>query len=195
MDFETVFRLIIDKFQKNNVRFAIIGGFALHMAGYTRATQDIDFLVAKEDMPKVKEIMASFGYELLHESEDVSNFHGKMTELGRVDFLHAHRKYTKKMLERAREYDILNNAYKGKFVGPEDLIGLKVQSSSNDPDRYHRDMADIEFLIRANAGQLNIDWIREYFQLFDREDELNEILIRVKNVNPQRKTRNTQRRT
>ena len=54
MDFEAVFKLILEQFSKHKIRFAVIGGFALHAAGFPRATQDIDFLLHHEDMPKLK---------------------------------------------------------------------------------------------------------------------------------------------
>ena len=179
MDFKAVFQLLIESFRKAGVDFALIGGFALHSAGYTRATQDIDFLVAKEDAPKVKSILLANSYELLHESEDVSNFSSPIGALGRVDFLYAHRKYTRGMLQRAPERDFLNGALKVKIIVPEDLIGLKVQSSSNDANRYHQDMADIEAVIRANRDKLNMALIREYFELFQRGKELDGILERL----------------
>ncbi len=165
-------------FQKYRIRYALIGGFALHAAGYTRATQDIDILVRKEDGAKVKRIMESFGYKAVHESEDVSNYVGKIKPLGQVDFIHAHRQYARQMLEQAKDAEILNRRFKVKVVRPEDIIGLKVQSSSNQPERYHQDMADIEHLIRANRDQLEMNLLREYFDLFDRGRELNDILER-----------------
>jgi hypothetical protein len=154
----------------------------LHTAGVTRTTEDIDFLVLKEDMPKVKKIMLSYGYELLYESEDVSNFLGGMDELGKIDFLHAHRKYAKSMLQRAEKKEIIGGKFKIKVVKAEDIIGLKVQSSSNDPARYHQDMADIEGVMRANYKNLDMHLIKEYFALFNREKELNEILEKLGNV-------------
>lgn len=182
MNFEAVFKLLIESFDKVGIDFALIGGFALHTVGVVRATGDIDLLVAKEDMPKVKRIMLSYGYELLHESEDVSNFLGRMGELGRVDFLLAHRKYAKLMLARAQKKAILDNKFKIKVIQPEDLIGLKVQSSSNDPKRYHQDRADIESIICANYKGLDMKLIREYFALFEREKELDEIVGKIKNA-------------
>ena len=182
MDFEAVFRLLIENFQEGKVDFAVIGGFALHVAGYARATKDIDFLVEKGDMPKVKRIMLSYGYELLHESQDASNFLGKLPELGKVDFLHAHRRYARAMLERAQDKDILNGKFRVRVITPEDLIGLKIQSSSNDPDRYHQDMADIESIIRANFKDMDMSLIREYFVLFDREKELEQTLEKMSNA-------------
>lgn len=182
MDFEAVLRWLIENFNAQNVRFALMGGFAMHASGYMRSTQDLDILVLKEDMLKVKDLMFSFGYELIHESEDVSHFSGKLRQLGHVDFLHAHRSYAKNMLQRAKECGILNNNFKVKVLAPEDLIGLKVQSSSNDATRYHQDLADIEFLIGMNAATLNMDLVKEYFSLFHREDELEKILKKIQNA-------------
>ncbi len=179
MNFDSVLKLLIENFEKHQIRFALMGGFALHVAGFTRATQDIDFLIDREDLPKVKGLMFSFGYELLHESEDTTNFLGKLKELGKVDFLHAHRSYAKAMLQRARDHEVFDGKFKIKVIVPEDLIGLKVQASSNDPERYHQDMADIEYVLKANKGRLNLDLVREYFELFHREKELEGILEKI----------------
>ncbi|MBI3252334.1 MAG: nucleotidyltransferase [Candidatus Omnitrophica bacterium] len=176
MNFEAVLKLLVENFQKHNIRFALIGGFALQASGYTRASEDIDFLSAKEDMPKVKGILLAHGYEAIHESEDVSTFVSRLSQLGRVDFLHAHRKYTRAMLERAVERNVFGGRIRIKVVTPEDLIGLKVQSSSNDPARYHRDMADIEELMKAHRGKLDVTLLKEYFGLFGRQKELEKLL-------------------
>ncbi len=75
--------------------------------------------------------------------------------------------------------DILGGQYKVRVIIPDDLIGLKVQSSSNDATRHHQDMADIEAILRLHQGKLNMAVIREYFALFEREKELNSALRRV----------------
>ena len=176
MDFEIVSKLILDSFKKSNVRFALIGGFALHVSGITRATKDIDFLVNKEDMPKVKKLMKEFGYDLIHESEDVSNFWGNLSSLGAIDFLHAHRSYALAMLERAKMKDILNGQFSVKVVIPEDLIGLKVQAIANDIKRYQQDMVDIQSILEVHYKKLDMTLIEEYFNLFGKKDELERIL-------------------
>ncbi len=182
MDFESVFRLILDKFKKENITFGLIGGFALHSAGFSRATTDIDFLVAKEDLSKVRKVMLGYGYQLLSETEDISNYLGVMEDQGKVDFLHAHRKYSRNMLVRAVEKDILKGKFKTKVVIPEDIIGLKLQSSSNDPRRKAKDMDDIEHLIEINFKNIDLTIIREYFALFNRTGELEDILKRINNA-------------
>ena len=102
----------------------------------------------------------------------MSNYLGTKIELGRVDFLHAHRSYTRAMLARAASKKILDGKFELRVLGPEDLIGLKVQSMANDPSRYNRDMSDIESLISENRATLNMQLIREYFKLFGLERTL-----------------------
>ncbi len=182
MDFKAVFELLIKCFKKEGIDFALIGGFAVQASGYTRATQDIDLLVMKRDAPKIKEIMLSYGYEMVHETDEISMFVGKIKKMGEVDFMHAHRKYAMAMLQNAQYKDILNGKFKIKVIRPEDLIGLKVQSSFNNKDRYHHDMADVEAVLKANKGRLDIALIKEYFDLFGRGDEFKQIMERLDNA-------------
>ena len=172
MDFILVFKFITETFRRENIDFALIGGFALQAAGVTRTTLDIDMLILSSDSSKIKKIMLSHGYELIHESKDVLNFVGKKFELGRVDFLIAHRKYTLAMINRAKEKPVFQGKINIKVLKIEDQIGLKVQSSSNDPKRYHKDMADIRLLMENNYKKLDMKILDEYFRLFNRQNEL-----------------------
>lgn len=182
MDFTLVFKFLIEKFKQNNIDFALIGGFALQAVGLTRTTRDIDLLVLSENAAKIKDVMCRYGYRLIYESDDVLNFLSDKFELGRVDFLLAHRIYTKAMLKRAEEKNILKSKFRIKVIAPEDLIGLKVQSSSNDPGRMRQDMADIEMIVRNNYSLLDMNLVREYFRLFDREKDLDSIIEEIKNA-------------
>lgn len=182
MDFKNVFKFIIEKFNAQKIDFALIGGFALQAVGLTRTTRDIDMLIVAQDSSTIKDIMLSYGYHLLHESKDVLNFSSKKYELGRVDFLLAHRTYALNMLKNAKESTIINGKFKIKVIAVEDLIGLKVQSSSNDPERKNQDMADIEKLIEMHYRSLNISLVKEYFDLFERGYEFSQLVEKYKNV-------------
>ena len=182
MDFDLVFKNILESFQKEKINFAIIGGFALQAYGMTRATQDIDLLVLIEDKEKVKKIMIGQGFELRHESKDVMNFFGIVPILGRVDFIIAHREYARDMLNKAVEKEILNGKFKVKVITIEDQIGCKVQSSTNDKERHQKDLLDIEWLIKSNYPNLNMNLVREYFKIFNRENELDGLMDKIKNA-------------
>ena len=182
MDFALIFKFLIENLTREKIDFALVGGFALQAVGITRTTRDIDLLVLSQDSPKIKEIMLKHRYELLHESEDVLNFSSKDVELGRVDFLLAHRKYALAMLKRAKEESVFGGTFKIKVLRVEDQVGLKIQASSNDPKRLHQDMADIRMLIETHYPKLDIQLIREYFSLFNREKELDGLLREIKDA-------------
>jgi len=182
MDFILVFKFLLETFKHEKIDFALIGGFALQAVGITRTTGDIDMLVLSENKEKIKDIMIKHGYKLIHESSNVLNFYSEKFELGRIDFLLAHRKYAVSMLRRAEERDVFKGAFKIKVIKIEDQIGLKVQASSNDSTRALKDMADIEQLIMNNYSKLDTGFLREYFRLFDREAELDKIIERARNA-------------
>jgi hypothetical protein len=46
----------------------------------------------------------------------------------------------------------------------------------------HQDMADIELLIKHSYPNLDLAILKEYFGLFERAKQLNEILERIKNA-------------
>lgn len=110
------------------------------------------------------------------------NFRDKEFDLGRIDFLLARRKYTLDMLNRAGDQPVLDGRFTVKTVRPDDLIGLKVQSSSNDRGRYYQDMADIRSILANERGKLDMDHVREYFRMFGREKELEGLLKGVENA-------------
>jgi hypothetical protein len=175
MDFEAVAKYVLEKFRAGRVRFAVIGGFALHAAGFPRATRDIDFLVHVEDVPAVKAILTGFGYDTIHESKDVINFWGKLKELGGIDFIIAHRPYALAMLDRAKTYEMLPG-YNAKVAVPEDIIALKLQAMENDPDRCLQDMADVQWLVKNHKASLDIGLLKEYFGIFGKTEVLEGLL-------------------
>ena len=133
---------------------------------------DLDLLAEGGRADDVDQLLRARGYECLYRNENVANYAGENAERGRVDFLFATRDYGRAMLRRARPYPILGRSI--AVVDASDLIGLKVQSSSNDSSRMRHDLADIERLLQS--GELDLDRVREYFSLFDREKELDALL-------------------
>ena len=62
-------------------------------------------------------------------------------------------------------------------VTAEDLIALKLQARKNNPDRI-QDTADIERLFEYNRDRLDIEYMRQFFRLFECEEYLDELLKR-----------------
>lgn len=177
MKFSKALPILFDDFEKAGIDFSLIGGVALYFHGAARTTFDVDFLILLAQSDRVNDIMKKWGYTLLHRSGDAANYASENKEMGQVDFLFAHRKYALAMLQRAEKREIMG--HRVKVLRSEDLIGLKVQSSSNDPQRASRDQSDIEDIIRRNAKTLDWELVAEYFKLFDREDELRDLKKRL----------------
>ena len=175
MDFERVLRGLVSEFSAHEVPYALTGGFALGALGVPRATMDIDFLVARDALPQVDEIMQRRGYRLAFRSENVSHFVSDSAGTGQVDYLHAFREISTGMLKRASELPAFAGSLRIRTLQPEDIIGLKVQALTNDPRRQHQDLADIETLAERYSGDIDWQRVREYFALFDRLELYDEI--------------------
>src|ERR1019366_10415654 len=56
------FDLIVRRFARAKLRYAVAGGLAVGLHGYVRATQDMDFLLHQEDLAKAKAMLRRLGY-------------------------------------------------------------------------------------------------------------------------------------
>jgi hypothetical protein len=175
MDFKLVLSKLLTSFEKENIQYALMGGFALGAWGVPRSTVDIDFLVHREDMEKVDAIMRGLGYECRQKTENVSQYLSPLKIFGEVDFLHAFRTPSLSMLESAEEKKMFGDTVSVKVLKIEDLIGFKVQAVANDESRKAVDIADIESLIAYNKDRLNWSLIEEYFTLFGLIELYNDL--------------------
>ncbi len=171
MDFKTVTLNLLSAFENERVSYALIGGFAVSLWGYQRATVDMDFLVKRDDMKKVRQIVEELGYRCIHATDNVTQFESEDKLKGKLDFLHAFRPASLSMLERAAHKKIFDGDQTIPVILPEDLIGLKIQAIKNDPSRTALDMTDIEALMRIFGAVLDWKRIEEYFDLFGMQEE------------------------
>lgn len=172
MDLRNVLIEIHTALDERGIDHALIGGLALTVHGAARATIDLDFLADGERDDDVDELMRSRGYECLYRSEKVGNYLSEDRERGRIGSLFVRRILGRAILDRANRYEVLGQNV--RVVDAADLIGLKVQAYSNDPRRRNRDLADIQRVLRnGNPDRIRV---REYFQLFDCEKDLEALL-------------------
>lgn len=169
MDFEAVLRELLAGFEARGIRYGAVGGFALGLLKAPRNTGDLDFLVHRDDLPAFEELMTALGYRKRFASDNVSQYAGKDGAWGFVDVIHALRPISVGMLARAKRLPAFGGALHVSTLEAEDVIGLKVQAMANDPERTHRDMADIESLMAVHRDALDWSRLEEYFSLFRLE--------------------------
>jgi len=153
------------------VRTALIGGLALASHKVVRATQDVDLLTDAENAESIETELTRLGYRCLHRSADAANY---IRGDERIDFLYARRPIARQLLAAATGLETTLGDL--RVVSAEGLIGFKVQALVNDPQRT-QDLEDIRALLRANRGALDMNQVRDYFRLFDREALLDELLL------------------
>lgn len=181
MNLKEVLKILIERFQKKKIDFALSGGLALTTMGILRFTKDIDFIAPEERKDDIQKIMNDLSYEKQDFSNnEILSFWSPLKVFGQVDFLLARRKYTRAMLRRARRVPIFDGTFKVKTLLPEDLIGLKVQALANDPgNRMLIDSPDIQRILYLHKDNMDMDLIREYFKIFNKEVLLDEWLAKI----------------
>ncbi len=171
MDFEQTLTTLLTEFERTGIRYAAIGGFALGALGAERTTKDLDFLVERDDLEKIQQVMAQLGYLRMAHTPNVTQYGHPDSRWLCVDVIHALRRHSREMLQRAKTYPIFDRRLTIRVVDPEDLIGFKVQAIANNPDRRLQDQADIERLMGLYRERLDWARIQEYYNLFEMGDE------------------------
>jgi hypothetical protein len=145
---------------------ALIGGLALAPYRVIRATTDVDLLVDARLAESIDGVIRSLGYECLHRSADAANY---VRGDERVDFLYA---------SRPAAMDLLAGAVSHQTPFGE-LRVVSLEGLVNDP-RRSQDLEDIRALLEANRETVDLNLVRHYFRLFDKEDLLDELLAKAR---------------
>lgn len=176
MNFESVLKSIVHAFDEKDIQFALIGGVAMALRGVQRTTLDIDFILLLERIEEADAILCRCGYECRFQSENVSHYENADADWGRIDILHAFRAHSLGMLQRAERIPFGTLAL--PVLQVEDLIGLKIQALTNNPQRAIRDWQDIHMLLQtAGSNGKRIDWerIQDYLTVFSLEEKIDEL--------------------
>jgi CRP-like cAMP-binding protein len=162
-------REAVAAFAEYAIPHALIGGLALAAHKVVRATRDVDFLADADDAERIHDLLLQLGYRCVHRSRDAANY---LRGDEGLDLLFAHRPEARRLLDEAGHRDSALGAL--RVVSAEGLIGFKLQGYVNDPRRV-QDIEDIRNLLRVNAATLDMDEVRRYFALFEREALLDDL--------------------
>ncbi len=143
-----VFEVVSQRLPESGIPFLMIGGHAVNHYGYTRATLDVDFMIAVEDASAVREVMKSSGFTNVSERETVIFFSLPESSL-RVDFLPVDTATMTQLLAGAVEVSYGGARLKVPCLN--DLLAMKLFALKNgNPGRKERDSSDIVQLIISN---------------------------------------------
>ncbi|OGX03081.1 MAG: hypothetical protein A3G87_09505 [Omnitrophica bacterium RIFCSPLOWO2_12_FULL_50_11] len=136
---------LLELFNKHNVRYCIVGAYAVAFYGRPRYTKDLDILIepVPDNARRLVKALDAFGFKSLKLKEEDFTKKGNMIQLGyepiRIDLLTSLRGFSfaslwkKKRVGKYGKHRVL-------FSGKDDLIRNKKLSGRN------QDLADLEVL-------------------------------------------------
>lgn len=150
-----VFETVSRKLPEAGVSFLMIGGHAVNHYGYTRATMDVDFMIAAENISTVRRVMKDAGFTNVSEGEAVIFFSLPDSPV-RVDFLPVDSGTLTQLLSGA-----VPVTYGGAWLHVpclRDLLAMKLFAlKGGNLRRKERDMADVSELVIGNGLSVEAD--------------------------------------
>jgi hypothetical protein len=160
MQFDQVLRTFSEFFEREQIRYAVAGGLAIHAWGRSRTTQDIDFAVEGTAQQRIIQFAESIGYVTLHSSSGYSNHEHPQQAFGSVDLLYLYGDTADRIFADAQQR-IVAGTNQLPVPKPEHLIAMKVQAIKNAPRRVSIDVPDIEYLL--TLPDIDRSVVRDYF--------------------------------
>lgn len=161
MQFDEVLRTFAAFFEREGIRYALVGGLAVYAWGGSRTTKDIDFLVARSDQQRVIAFAESLGYDTLHVTQAFSNHAHTDTRLGRVDFLYVSDQTAEKIFASSTSKAVVGDEAV-QVASPEHLAMMKALAMKNFPHRTLFEPEDVRVLLSVPG--VDHEAVREYFE-------------------------------
>ncbi len=152
---EYIFDVVGQKLPAAGVGFLMIGGHAVNHYGYSRATIDVDFMIASSDVDTVRSVMKAAGFSNVSQSENVVFFNNPDIPY-RVDFLHVDEATLRRLVAGAQRIE-----YGGQsLLVPSllDLIAMKLFAlKEGSTKREEKDFPDIVNLALEHGLDIEAD--------------------------------------
>ncbi|MBG87514.1 MAG: hypothetical protein CMO80_11525 [Verrucomicrobiales bacterium] len=157
------------------LRFLIIGGYAVMAHGYQRATFDIDFLSSIEDRSEWTPRLTDAGLELLRENKNFTQF--KNPSGADLDMMFVASESFEKMWPERKTLAI--DGSDAHVVSLKHLLALKLHVLKQQPThRTFKDAQDVEHLVRRNGIDLSSPEYEEWFLKYGSR-EIYETIRRI----------------
>jgi tetraacyldisaccharide-1-P 4'-kinase len=150
--------------QTNNIKdFKLIGGIALKAYGSNRTTTDVDFIITKKDVIKLKAAFKEKKYKDFETKDMIFFVQDLKYPDYRIDFIFADGKsFYEQVLSNTEDKKLIGL----KVAGVKDLIRLKLYALSN-LHRLKSDAQDLDLLIEYGLENkiTDIDYLKVMFNV------------------------------
>jgi hypothetical protein len=170
VQFDRVLTTFAGFFERERIRYALIGGLAVHAWGRVRPTQDVDFAVDAARSADVRAFADSLGFATRYASEAFSNHEHADADWGSVDIMYL-RGRTADAVFAAATPKALVEGHPMPVASPEHLAMMKALAMKGFPHRALFEGEDVRTLLKVPG--VDREAIRDYFarhgllELFD----------------------------
>jgi len=170
MQFAEVLRTFTEFFDREGIRYALVGGLAVNAWGRARPTKDADFAVEQSNQQPVVAFAESIGYDTAHVGIGFSNHIHPDPAMGRVDFMYLDPVTADKIFAAVSTKTVIGGG-EAPVASPEHLAMMKALAMKNFPHRALFEGEDVRVLL--NVPGVDKAAVRDYFgrhgllELFD----------------------------
>ena len=160
MKYETAINLIHSEFKRIDLRFMIVGGFALTAYGVTRLTADVDVMIDEGDFEKVRSVLEQFDYHIGSKHQNFARCQSCDDGLMDIDLLFVGTRTLNRMLKEGK-HEMIGCR---DFIVPSlnHLIAMKLHAIKYNPKmREFKDLPDVINLIRQNQLDISQEAFRD----------------------------------
>jgi hypothetical protein len=161
----SIFKLIAEIFNRNEVQVLLVGGYALNAYKVQRMTFDIDFITTAEGYTRIQNDLALAGYEVFHRSDAFVQLRGNQPGLRDLDFLLTNKQTISQLITDGTSTQIAGEKF--NVPSPIHLIAMKLHSISSNSQREIKDSQDIIQLIKACNLDPESIIIKELFRKYN----------------------------
>lgn len=165
---EELFKNLSSEFQGAKIPFLLIGGYAINAYGYSRATQDVDFMIVSSDFDKAKQIIQRCGYRQYVHKDLCARFVDHERQWPPFDLVFVDKNTFQSMVKDSKDVEVMGR----KLLVPsaEHLIALKLHAIKNDPLRETKDLNDIFEIIKMQKLDVYSPKFKEFCLKFGNAD-------------------------
>ncbi len=159
-----------ERFAREGIPLLLAGGWAVCHHGYSRFTNDVDWVCSRSHESGAMEIMESLGFEIVFEAMATRFKHRKHLDLVPVDLLwvnadtFARMETTTQMTGRHHDIPVIDF---------ETLLAMKLHALKDQVERRNKDLLDIFELLHENEGVLTEEELRKICERFGGPDAYN----------------------
>jgi hypothetical protein len=154
---------------QRQLRFVVVGGFAVIEHGYARLTLDFDLLVQREARERWHALMSDVGYKAVQEKETFDQYAVREGIGWPVDLMLVNEATFQGIWAASKPVSIQDAPV--QLVSLEHLLSLKLHALKHTHlGRFFKDFDDVVHLVAANSVDLRSPAIRDLFLRYGNAD-------------------------